>query len=189
MSKTKKDPIGHYEVLFIIPNKFTEQEAKKVVSNVKDIIESTEGKITFEEFWGKKRLAYKIKNNEYGYYSLYEFDLERKNLPTLNKNLRLNADVLRHQIISVTPKTEEEIKKNEEIKAKIDSRKEEEVKKEEEKEEKLKKESKLKKENKEDEEKKEQKEDKKKENKKEEKENLNDLDEKLEGILNADDLI
>lgn len=176
MSKTKKDPKGNYEILFIIPNKFTEEEAKKVISNVKTIIETSEGKITNEEYWGKKKLAYKIKNNEYGYYSLCEFDLERKNLEALNKNIRLNNEVLRHQIVAVKPKTEEEIKKNEEIKAKIDSKKEDEAKEE------AKKESVK-------EDKKEEKTDKKKTSKKESKENLKDLDEKLEGILNADDLI
>ncbi len=171
MSKTKKDALGSYEILFIVPNKFTEEEAKKVISNLKDLIESNEGKITYEEYWGKKKLAYKIKHNEYGYYALYQFDLEREKLADLNRLIRLNNEVLRHQIISINKQSEEEIK------AKI-AKKEEEAKKRQEQ----KKENKV-------EDKKEDKKEIKKEDEKEKTENLKDLDEKLEGILNADDLI
>ncbi len=178
MSKTKKDSLGSYEILFIVPNKFTEEEAKKVISNLRELIETNDGKITYEEYWGKKKLAYKIKHNEYGYYALYEFDLEREKLADLNRLIRLNNEVLRHQIILTKKQTEEEIQ------AKIAKKKEEANKKEEQK-----------KDNKKDdvntvESKKEEKKDEKKEDdKKETKENLKDLDEKLEGILNVDDLI
>lgn len=171
MSKTKKSGDGHYEMLFIVPNKFTEDEAKKIIAKVEDSITKAEGKISFSEFWGKKKLAYKIKNNEYGYYSLCEFDLSKENLLKIDTDLRLSTEILRHQIISKRAKTEEEIKRNEEINAKIDSKK-----------------AKTKKDDVAE---------SKKESKKEVKDkkdtkkgsNMKELDEKLEGILNADDLI
>lgn len=165
MSKTKKTGPGHYEVLFIIPNKFTEDEAKKVSSKIETMIVDAGGKISFSEFWGKKKLAYKIKHNEYGYYGLFEFDLEKESLAKIDKDLRLSAEVLRHQIVIKRAKTEEEIKRNEEIKAKIESKKEKEVVVEEKKESSVKK------------------------VKKEKSADLKELDEKLEDILNADDLI
>jgi len=168
MSKTKKTGSGHYEILFIVPNKFTEEEAKKIASKVEVIIVEAQGKVTFSEFWGKKKLAYKIKNNEYGYYGLFEFDLERENLDKIDKNLRLSAEILRHQIVSKKTKTEEELKKEEEIRTKIDSKKSKEEKTEEKKEEKL---------------------NTAKKTKETKNPDLNELDEKLEGILNADDLI
>lgn len=168
MSKTKKTGPGHYEILFIIPNKFTEDESKKIVSKVETIITEAEGKITFSEFWGKKKLAYKINNNEYGYYSLFEFDLEKENLAKIDKSLRLSTEILRHQIVSKKAKTEADLKREEEIQNKIDSKKAKKEKAEELKEEKPR---------------------PVKEAKKVKSSNLNELDEKLEGILNADDLI
>lgn len=175
MSKTKKAGTGHYEILFIIPNKFTEDEGKKVITKVEKMIESEGGKITFSEYWGKKRLAYKIKHNEYGYYALYEFDLERTNLAKIDKDLRLSTEILRHQIVLKKVKSEEEIKREAEIRAKIDSKKSVEDKKLADKKEKIAKET--------------SKEAKKVVSSDEGKADLKDLDEKLEGILNADDLI
>lgn len=171
MSKTKKSGDGHYEMLFIVPNKFTEDEAKKIIAKVEDSITKAEGKISFSEFWGKKKLAYKIKNNEYGYYSLCEFDLSKESLLKIDKDLRLSTEILRHQIVIKKAKTEEEIKRNEEINAKIDSKKAKTKKADDAEEKKA-----SKKDNKE-----------KKDIKKGS--NMKELDEKLEGILNADDLI
>jgi len=177
MSKTKKTGAGHYEILFIVPNKFTEDEAKKIATKVDAMIVETEGKVTFSEFWGKKKLAYKIKNNEYGYYGLFEFDLEKENLAKIDNNLRLSTEILRHQIVIKKIKTEAELKREEEIRVKIDSKKAKEVKVEK---------TGVKKDVKE------EKTDKTTSVKKavaSKSSGLKELDEKLEGIPNADDLI
>ena len=168
MSKTKSAGLAHYEMLFILPNKYTEDEAKQVIVKTGDIIKENGGQITFEEYWGKKRLAYAIKQNHYGYYSLFEFDLEGKNLAKLDKIFRLSTEILRHQIVTKAFKTPEEIKLEKEKKAKIEQKKAE----------------------------------VEKEKKasisvtpttttkaKDKRVDLKDLDEKLEGILNAKDLI
>ncbi len=172
MSKTKKSGAGYYEILFIVPNKFTEEEAKKISSKVEKMISDVEGKIGFSEFWGKKKLAYKINHNEYGYYSLLEFELDKEKLAKLDRELRLSTEILRHQIVTKKRKTEEELKKDEEIRAKIDSKKDQEQL-----------------EKKKDDKDGEKKIIKKKEVKKVEKSDAKELDEKIEGILNADDLI
>ncbi|MBN2854413.1 30S ribosomal protein S6 [Patescibacteria group bacterium] len=177
MSKTKKTGAGHYEILFIVPNKFTEDEAKKIATKVETMIVEAEGKVTFSEFWGKKKLAYKIKNNEYGYYGLFEFDLEKELLAKIENDLRLSTEILRHQIVVKKTKTEAELKREEEIRAKIDSKKAKEVKAEK---------TEVKKNFKE------EKADKTTSAKKAvapKSADLKELDEKLEGILNADDLI
>ncbi len=177
MSKTKKTGAGHYEILFIVPNKFTEDEAKKVAAKVEAMIVEAEGKVTFSEFWGKKKLAYKIKHNEYGYYGLFEFDLEKESLAKIDNNLRLSTEILRHQIVIKKTKTEAELKREEEIRVKIDSKKAKEVKVEK---------PVAKKEFRE------ERTDKTTSAKKviaPKSADLKELDEKLEGILNADDLI
>jgi small subunit ribosomal protein S6 len=109
MSKTKPSGPGHYEVLFIIANEYTEEEAKKISQDIEDIISKYKGEISYKEFWGKKKLAYPIKHNHFGYYSLLEFDLETKSLPELNENLRLFDKIIRFQIIKIRKRTLEEI--------------------------------------------------------------------------------
>lgn len=172
MSKTKKSTAGHYELLFIIPNKFTEEEAKSVISKTEKMISDNQGQITLREYWGKKKLAYEINHNAYGYYSLCEFDLEKSALKAIDNNLRLSADIIRHQIVSKKAKTEEELAREEAIHAKIEAKKSEEAKD-------LKNKSK----------KQTEEESPKSASKEDGRAELKNLDEKLEGILKAEDLI
>ncbi len=174
MSKTKSAEATHYEILFIIPNKFTDDEAKTVAAKVGKVITENGGQITHTEYWGKKKLAYEIKHNAYGYYGLFEFDLEGNLLAKVDQNLRLSADVLRHQIIVKKAKSAEDLAREQAIRTKIDSKKAEKEKKQEEKDKKASAStitpvstSKV----------------------KDTRVDLKDLDEKLEGILNAKDLI
>lgn len=108
MSKTKATEITHYELLYIISNKYSEDEVAPISEKVMAMIKNAGGTITRDEEWGKKRLAYPIKNFIFGYYNLIEFDLVGEKLLQLDRNLRLAAEVLRHQIIK---KVARELKK------------------------------------------------------------------------------
>lgn len=162
MSKVKKTGFSRYEILFIIPNKYTEDEAIKIDKKIKDIIISKEGKIVYFEDWGKKKLAYQIKHFSYGYYKLVEFDLAGENLAKIDKELRMSLEILRHQIVKKEIKTKKQIEKEKDIVEKIAKKS-------------------IKNKKKDDEEKKEVKDDKKLK--------LKDLDKKLDSILETDDLI
>ncbi|MFA4941170.1 MAG: 30S ribosomal protein S6 [Patescibacteria group bacterium] len=164
MSKTKFSGLGHYELLFIIPNKFTEGEATEIVEKIKKVIMEKEGNITFSEFWGKKKLSYPIKLNSFGYYSLIEFDLPGENLKKIDKTLRMSDEVIRHQIIKKKIKTAEEMEREKKISEKIAAKN-------------------IEKEQKTEDQKKE------KEKNKDKKLELKDLDEKLDNILDTKDLL
>jgi len=114
MAKVKSPDKTHYEMLFIIPNKFTEDEAEEINKKVKKIITDNDGKITHSEDWGKKKLAYPINNFNHGYYRLLEFDLWGKDLEKIDNTLRMFSEVLRHQVVKKPKRSEEEIKKEKE---------------------------------------------------------------------------
>jgi small subunit ribosomal protein S6 len=121
MSKVKSLEKVHYELLYIIPNKFTEDEAKAIDEKIKKQIVAAEGEITYSEDWGKKKLAYQIGAYNHGYYKLAEFDLAGAKMAELDNSLRLSNDVLRHQIVRIVKRTPEKIaadkKKSEELAA------------------------------------------------------------------------
>jgi small subunit ribosomal protein S6 len=121
MSKVKSAEKIHYELLFIVPNKFTEDEAKAIDEKVKKQIAAVGGEVTYAEDWGKKKLAYDIGGYNYGYYKLAEFDVEGSKLVELDNFLRLSNDVLRHQIVRIAKRAPEQIladkKKSEELAA------------------------------------------------------------------------
>lgn len=179
MAKSKPSGAQHYEILFIISNKFTEEEALKSFEKVAGIMAELGGEVTLKDFWGKKKLAYVIAREHYGYYGLLEFDLEGSKLKTLDEKMRLDHEVIRFMVVKKKVQSEADAKKAKAIAAKISSKKEAQEKAEEAKEEakeevkaKAKKaatEVSLKKDAK--------------------KTDLKSLDEKLEDILKADDLI
>ena len=174
MPKTKTSEMNHYEILYIISNKFTEDEASKIDKKVKKIVTDHEGEVTYSENWGKKKFAYPIKRFNHGYYLLFEFDLWGKDLSEIDNLLRMSSEVLRHQIIRKEKRSNEEIKKD---KKKSDELAKKDTEDEEIKED-VKKEPKLMG-------------DEKKEKKKTDKKktDLKDLDKKLDDILSADDLL
>jgi small subunit ribosomal protein S6 len=157
MAKNKSLGASHYELLFLLSNEYTEEEIKPIAQKVKGVIEEKGGKITHSEDWGKQRLAYPVRHFAYGYYFLYEFDAEGGSLANIDKVLRLDKQIMRHQIVVKRPKTEEEIKT--------------EIKRTEKKEEKIAAEKKMEKE------------------KEKGHVDLKDLDEKLDKILETDDLL
>lgn len=165
MSKVKTSEIPHYELLCLVSNEFSEDEVKPIQEKVNKIITERKGKITKNEDWGKKRLAYPIKHFGYGYYNLVEFDMDGEEVSKVNKDLRMMSELLRHQIVTKKVKTVEEIAKEKEIKEKIAVK----AAKAEEKEE--------------------EKETAKEEAKKGDKIELEDLDDKLDKILETDDLV
>lgn len=122
MSKVKSSEIPHYELLYIISNKFSEDEVKPIAAKINALIADNRGRITLAEDLGKKRLAYPIKGFRYGYYILVEFDLAGEKLINVDRALRMMNEVIRHQIITKEVRTAEQIAEDEKIAEKIAAR-------------------------------------------------------------------
>jgi small subunit ribosomal protein S6 len=158
-----------YELLYILPNKYSEDEAKGISDKVKAIIAENGGKIILFDDWGKKKLAYQVKGYKHGYYILIEFENETKNLERINMLLRNSGDILRHQILLKIIKTTEQLEAEKKIAEKIAAKKM--AQKAEEEQEQAKKEA------------------EEKPKKKKEKLDMEKLDEKLDNILDTNDLL
>ncbi|MCX6793415.1 MAG: 30S ribosomal protein S6 [Candidatus Falkowbacteria bacterium] len=184
MSRVKSSELPHYELLCLFSNKFSETEVEPIKAGVIKLINDQGGKITLEEYWGKRKLAYRVDGFRNGYYLLVEFDLEGPKLNEITNRLRLSKDILRHQVIKKHKKTAEEIVEDKKIAAKIAARKNEE-----EKVETAKKEARA--EEIKEEEKKEEKKESKKEIKSEDdtRTDLKNLDEELDKIIDAANLL
>lgn len=110
MSKVKSDKTPHYELLYLVSNKYSEAELEPIKTKVNKLIENHGGEISYSETMGKRRLAYAIKGFRYGYYELVEFDLAGSELIKLEKDLKLDHEILRHQVVKKIKLTAEEIK-------------------------------------------------------------------------------
>ncbi|OGY41533.1 MAG: 30S ribosomal protein S6 [Candidatus Buchananbacteria bacterium RBG_13_36_9] len=149
---------------------YTADELKPIVEKVAAQIKENQGTITKDDNLGKLKFAYPLKHQSHGYYLLYEFNLPKANLIKLNRSLSLATELLRFIIVKKKVKTETEIKKEKALQEKLAKKKEKEI-------EKIKAD------------KVEAKEKPKKERTAKEKISLEDLDKKLDEILDTKDVI
>lgn len=88
-----------FEVMFIlVPDE--KEVLEKEVDSIEELIEKNGGKIEKTDQWGKKRLAYDIRDLEEGYYVLITFSANSPCVKELDRVMRIKESVLRHMIIS-----------------------------------------------------------------------------------------
>ena len=84
-----------YETLCIFHPELPETRVKELTTWMRTIVEKDQGNVLKVEEWGMRDLAYRIKKQRRGYYVRLEYDSEPVALNELERNLRLNEDVLR----------------------------------------------------------------------------------------------
>ncbi|MFH0979443.1 MAG: 30S ribosomal protein S6 [Candidatus Roizmanbacteria bacterium] len=81
----------NYELTFLL-----KEEAELI--NIKDLVQSF-GKITKEEKWGEKTLAYPIKKNNRAYFYNLSLDLDKEKTVGLRKKLNFNEKLIRYLLL------------------------------------------------------------------------------------------
>lgn len=107
----------HYELLYIIGANIAEDKLDTICEKIKKLLTDQGAQITLEEKWQRRRLAYPIAHQYYGYYFVLEFDVEKSKVKSISEKLRLTNEVLRFQIIKKKKKSAEELQKEKELKA------------------------------------------------------------------------
>ena len=88
-----------YEGVFILKPNMEEEENKSQIERIKSIIEDNGGKIDNLDEWGQRRLAYEIKKNKEGYYTIINFQAETDLVNELDRTSKINENIIRHMII------------------------------------------------------------------------------------------
>ncbi len=112
----------HYELMYIIPVRFTAEEVPAVNEKIKAVLAEHGCALTYEDTMGKRRLAYPIDGVYHGYYFMVEFDMDPTQMKSLETALRLMPEVLRHLIISQAVRSSEEIAQEKERREHSNSR-------------------------------------------------------------------
>lgn len=90
---------ARYELLYIIPTTYTDDELGAVEGRVAAVLEKHGAAIESTQRMGKLRFAYPIKNQRHGHYVLVYFAADRANLAKLEGELRITPEILRHLIV------------------------------------------------------------------------------------------
>ncbi len=84
-----------YETVCVFHPELPEPRVKELAAWMQKIVENGQGSDLKVEEWGMRDLAYRIKKQRRGYFIRLEFDSAPAALKELERNLRLNEDVLR----------------------------------------------------------------------------------------------
>lgn len=90
-----------YETVFIARQDLTEGQVKDLTKGFEDILKKEGGKVTKTEQWGLRTLAYRINKSRKGHYVLIESDAPGSAVIELERNMRLNEDVMRYLTIKL----------------------------------------------------------------------------------------
>ena len=87
-----------YEVIFIV-KPLEEEPTNAVIEKFSKLIADNGGTIEKEDRWGKKRLAYEIKDCTDGYYCLFYVACERACVAEIDRVMKITDDILKHMIV------------------------------------------------------------------------------------------
>ena len=96
-----------YETVLIARNDVTQQQVEGVADTIATLLEGDGGTVQKREYWGLRSLAYRIKKNRKGHYMLLGLDAPPASITEMERQLRLNEDVLRFMTLRVDEITEE----------------------------------------------------------------------------------
>ncbi len=85
-----------YELIFI-----TKEEKLEILNKITQEIENLSGTVETKEVWGKKKLAYPINKNSFGFYFVWKITLPIKNTAAFKNKLAINQDVLRSLLLKI----------------------------------------------------------------------------------------
>jgi len=90
-----------YEHIFIARQDISAQQVEGLVDLAQAVLEENGGKITKNEYWGLKSLAYRVKKNRKGHYTLLNIEADHAAVAELERRIGLNDDIIRHITLRV----------------------------------------------------------------------------------------
>ena len=90
----------NYEIAVVL-HPDLEIDLATTLEKIENIITKNGGKITKKDNWGKRKLAYKIKKQDWGIYVFYNVEIDGSKVNKINQTLRITEEVMRYLIVSI----------------------------------------------------------------------------------------
>ncbi len=90
-----------YESVFLARQDVSAQQVAAMTETFTNLVKEHGGEVPKNEYWGLRTLAYRIKKNRKAHYVLMNVEAPATALAELERNLKLNEDVIRYMSIRV----------------------------------------------------------------------------------------
>ena len=91
----------YYESVFIARQDISAAQVEGLTETFEKVITDAGGAIAKRESWGLRTMAYKIKKNRKGHYVLLNLDAPAPAVHEMERQMRINEDVLRYMTVRV----------------------------------------------------------------------------------------
>ncbi|MBA2874347.1 30S ribosomal protein S6 [Thermaerobacillus caldiproteolyticus] len=88
-----------YEIMYIIRPNLDDEARKAVVERFNTILTENGAEIANVKEWGKRRLAYEIKDFRDGYYMIVNVVSEPKAVQEFDRLAKISEDIIRHIVV------------------------------------------------------------------------------------------
>ena len=90
-----------YEHIFLARQDVSPQQVEELTNQFTELLTQGGGKVTKNEYWGVKTLSYRIRKNRKAHYSLMNIDAPHAAVAEMERQMRINEDILRFMTIRV----------------------------------------------------------------------------------------
>ena len=90
-----------YEHVYLARQDLSPQQVEELTTQLSGVVDQLGGKVTKNEYWGLKSLTYRIRKNRKAHMTLLNVDAPAAALSEIERQERLNEDVLRYLTIRV----------------------------------------------------------------------------------------
>lgn len=90
-----------YEHVFLARQDVSSQQVEALVEQFKGILEANGGSVGRVENWGLKSLSYRMNKNRKAHYTLMDIDAPAPAVQEMERQMRINEDILRYMTIRV----------------------------------------------------------------------------------------
>jgi small subunit ribosomal protein S6 len=90
-----------YENVFIARQDISSTQVEALMETFATLVTEQGGQVLKREYWGLRNLAYRMKKNRKGHYVLFNLDAPAIAVSELERNMRINEDILRYLTVRV----------------------------------------------------------------------------------------
>jgi small subunit ribosomal protein S6 len=90
-----------YENVFIARQDISAAQVEALADGFTTLVTENGGQVSKREYWGLRNIAYRIKKNRKGHYVLLNLDAPPAAVNELERNMRINEDVIRYLTVRV----------------------------------------------------------------------------------------
>lgn len=94
-----------YETVLIARAELTPVQVEKLTKDFADVITKGKGKILKTEQWGLRTLAYRVNKARKAHYALIESETPPEALLEMERQMRLNEDIVRYMSVKIDAAT------------------------------------------------------------------------------------